>query len=61
MRLLFIPIYFGLAVVAEERRLRAQPELAALLDRLEGSDGRADLLELAEETPCGPCSTSTTS
>ena len=47
---LVIPIYFGLAIVVEEDRLAAQPELAAALDRLESSEGRDDLLQVAETT-----------
>ncbi|HET8619434.1 MAG TPA: CmcI family methyltransferase [Acidimicrobiales bacterium] len=50
VRKLVIPIYFGLAVVVEEDRLAAQPGLAAALDRLESSEGRHDLLEVAETT-----------
>ncbi|NLV55046.1 MAG: glycosyltransferase [Acidimicrobiales bacterium] len=49
LRTLVIPIYFGLAIVVEEERLEAQPELAAVLDRLESAEGRGELLELAEE------------
>ena len=49
LRRVVIPIYFGLAIVAEEERLERQPELAQLLDALEGVETRQDLLELAEE------------
>ena len=48
VRRVVLPIYFGLAIVVEEERLERQPELAAVLDRLEGADGRHDLLELGE-------------
>jgi cephalosporin hydroxylase len=50
VRKLVIPIYFGLAIVVEEDRLAAQPGLAEALDRLESSEGRHDLLEVAETT-----------
>ncbi len=49
LRRLVLPIYFGLAFVVEEERLERQPELAAALDRLECSDGRYELLEVAEQ------------
>ena len=48
LRLVVLPIYFGLAIVVDEERLERQPALAELLDRLEGSSGRLDLLELSE-------------
>ena len=41
LRVVVLPIYFGLAIVVEEERLVRQPALAAALDRLEGADGRA--------------------
>jgi cephalosporin hydroxylase/glycosyltransferase involved in cell wall biosynthesis len=50
LRRVVLPIYFGLAIVAEEERLARQPELAAQLDRLESPEGKDQLLELAEET-----------
>ncbi len=49
LRLLVLPIYFGLAIVVEEERLARQPELAAVLDHLESADGRHRLLELSED------------
>ena len=49
LRILVLPIYFGLAIVVEEERLARQPELAAELDRLESAEGRGDLLEVAEQ------------
>ncbi|MET0902434.1 MAG: CmcI family methyltransferase, partial [Acidimicrobiales bacterium] len=49
LRVLVLPIYFGLAIVAEEERLARQPALAAELDRLESAAGRGDLLEVAEQ------------
>ena len=50
LRRIVLPIYFGLALVAEEQRLADEPELAAVFDHLESSEGRAELLELAEST-----------
>ncbi len=40
LRRVVLPIYFGLAVVAEEERLAAQPELAAAFDWLESAECR---------------------
>ena len=48
LRRVFLPTYFGLAIVVEEERLARQPALAAELDRLESSDGKDMLLHLAE-------------
>lgn len=48
LRVLVLPIYFGLAIVVEEEQVAANPALAAILDHLEGPDGRLELLELAE-------------
>jgi cephalosporin hydroxylase len=50
VRKLVIPIYFGLAIVVEEDRLANQPELDGVLRRLESSEGRYELLEVAEAT-----------
>ena len=49
-RCVVIPIYFGLAIVADEQRLAASPGLAAALDHLESRAGRGELLEVAEDT-----------
>jgi cephalosporin hydroxylase len=49
VRKLVLPIYFGLAIVVEEDRIAAHPEIDKALDRLESSEGRYELLELAEE------------
>ncbi len=49
LRVVVLPIYFGLAIVVEEERLARQPELAAVLDHLEAADGRGELLEVAEQ------------
>ncbi len=48
LRVLVIPIYFGLAIVAEERLLDERPELRALLDGFESEEGKQRLLELSE-------------
>jgi cephalosporin hydroxylase len=48
LRRVVLPIYFGLAIVAEEDRFSRQPDLARHLEWLEGSEGREKLLELAE-------------
>ncbi|MGH9025873.1 MAG: CmcI family methyltransferase [Acidimicrobiia bacterium] len=48
LRRLVLPIYFGLAIVADEDRLASQPELARILDWLESTEGKDKLLELAE-------------
>jgi cephalosporin hydroxylase len=50
LRHLLLPIYFGLSIIVEEEYLDSQPALRAVLDRLESGEGRADLLELAEQT-----------
>ena len=49
LRLLVIPIYFGLAIVAEERLLDDHPELRRLLDEFESEAGKQHLLELSEQ------------
>jgi hypothetical protein len=43
-----LPIYFGLAIVASEARLRRAPEVVRLLDWLESTEGKHRLLELSE-------------
>src|SRR5262249_31920839 len=48
LRRVVLPIYFGLAIVAEEARLARQPELARVLDWLEDAEGRGKLLDLSE-------------
>jgi cephalosporin hydroxylase len=49
-RKLVLPIYFGLAIVVEEDGLAARPDLERALDRLESSEGRYELLQVAEAT-----------
>jgi cephalosporin hydroxylase len=48
LRLVVVPIYFGLAIVAEQALLAERPELVAELDRLESPAGTQQLLELSE-------------
>ena len=48
LRRLTTPVYFGLAIVADEERLRTAPALAAVFDRLESPEGKDELLALAE-------------
>ncbi len=48
IRLLVLPIYFGLAIAVEEERLERQPALREFLDHLESPAGKDMLLELAE-------------
>ncbi len=48
LRCVVLPVYHGLALVADQDLLDAHPELAALLDRLDGAETRYELLELAE-------------
>jgi cephalosporin hydroxylase len=48
LRMVVLPIYFGLAIVADEDRLAANPELGAALDHLESPEGVRELLELSE-------------
>src|SRR5690606_21957414 len=49
VRLVFLPVYFGLAIVVEEERLAGLPALVERLDWLEGREGQAALARLAEE------------
>jgi hypothetical protein len=48
LRRVVLPIYFGLAIVAEAETLATQPALADFLDHLESPDGVRELLELSE-------------
>ncbi len=48
LRLVFLPAYFGLAIVVEEARLDEQPALRDHLDWLEGAGGQAAMVEMAE-------------
>jgi Macrocin-O-methyltransferase (TylF)/Methyltransferase domain len=49
LRLVVLPVLFGLAIVVAEDRLVAQPALAAELDRLESAGGKDMLLRLGED------------
>jgi cephalosporin hydroxylase len=49
LRRVVLPLYFGLAIVVDERRLQASPEIGVVLDRLEGASGREDLLQVGED------------
>ena len=48
LRCVIVPIYYGLAVVAEEGRLARNTALASVLDRLESAEGRRRQAQLAE-------------
>jgi aspartate-semialdehyde dehydrogenase len=49
LRIVRVPIYFGLAIVVEAERLDRQPALAVVLDHLESAEGRVAQAELAEQ------------
>jgi cephalosporin hydroxylase len=49
LRLVVLPIYFGLAIVCEQDTIDAHPELGAKLDHFESAEGRYELLELSED------------
>jgi cephalosporin hydroxylase len=49
LRRLVLPIYFGLAIIAEEERLERTPALRGVFEYLEGADGRLELMEVAED------------
>jgi Macrocin-O-methyltransferase (TylF)/Methyltransferase domain len=49
LRLVVLPVLFGLAIVVAEDRLAAQPALAAQLDYLESAGGKDMLLRLGED------------
>jgi cephalosporin hydroxylase len=48
LRVVVVPVFYGLAIVVEERVVDAHPELAALLDHLERHEGRNEIIALAE-------------
>ena len=48
LRIVLLPLYFGLAIVAPEELLAARPQLGEVLDRLESSAARYELIELGE-------------
>jgi hypothetical protein len=49
LRLEVVPVYFGLAVVAEEERVAGSEQLSAAFERLHGPETTRRLLELTEE------------
>jgi cephalosporin hydroxylase/glycosyltransferase involved in cell wall biosynthesis len=48
IRQVILPMYYGLAIVAEKPYLDAHPEVGAFLNELESPEGTARMLELAE-------------
>ena len=48
LRVVVLPLYFGLAIVAGDELLEARPQLGEVLDRLESVTGRSELIELGE-------------
>ncbi|MCH7788298.1 MAG: class I SAM-dependent methyltransferase [Acidobacteria bacterium] len=48
LRQIILPIYFGLAIVAEEAFLEEHPNVVAKLDEIESPEGTRGLLELSE-------------
>jgi len=49
LKMIVLPVYFGLAVIVEEERLAREPELAKVLAHLEGPDARLEMLEMIED------------
>ena len=49
LRQVILPIYYGLAIVAEERYLDEHPAVRSFLDQLESAEGVAQMLELSEQ------------
>jgi hypothetical protein len=50
VRLVVLPVYFGLAIVVAERRLRDNPDLVAAIDHLGSEEALRGLLDVAEST-----------
>jgi Methyltransferase domain len=48
LRLVVLPAYFGLAIIADEAQLAAHPRLGPILDRFETVEGMRSLVELGE-------------
>jgi cephalosporin hydroxylase/GT2 family glycosyltransferase len=48
LRVVVLPVFYGLAIVAEAGVLEAHPDLLAFLDHLESPEGQRALLELGE-------------
>jgi cephalosporin hydroxylase/SAM-dependent methyltransferase len=53
LRVVVLPLYFGLAIVASSALLEARPKLRAALDRLESDEVRYQLIELGESIRIG--------
>jgi len=49
LRVVVLPVYFGLAIAVEQASLATRPALAEVLDRLEQPEGKDELLRLGEE------------
>jgi cephalosporin hydroxylase len=49
MRVVVLPVYYGLAIAVEIARLEQNPALGEVLDRLESAEGQATLARLAED------------
>ncbi|HET6967273.1 MAG TPA: CmcI family methyltransferase, partial [Ornithinibacter sp.] len=49
IRVVVLPIYYGLAIAADERTLQQHPALAEILDRIESPAGQTELVELSEQ------------
>jgi hypothetical protein len=45
---LYLPLYFGLGILVTKERLRANPQLHALIERFTPSEGSRELIEQAE-------------
>jgi cephalosporin hydroxylase len=50
LRVVVLPVYFGLAIVVEVERLEREPELARQLDQFESAHGKDVLVDIAEST-----------
>jgi cephalosporin hydroxylase/GT2 family glycosyltransferase len=48
LRLVVVPVYFGLAVIADEALIAQHPALAALLERIASTEGQSSLVALGE-------------
>ena len=53
LRVVVVPIFYGLAIVADEQVLAARPQLAAVLDHLESPEGHVATIDLAERIRLG--------
>jgi cephalosporin hydroxylase len=48
VRMVIVPVFFGLAIVVDEERLQHRPVLRDTLDRIEGTEASRELLGVAE-------------